>query len=422
MWAMDPPEQLLPEGVRKIPRELLDLRPDADLDRELVQPKLPVVGDKNVWFFWHQGYARMHPYTQRNVRAWYRRFSKLGWTVRVVDYHDGSPCHVANYLDVDDPATFPEAFRTRTITGPHALQHTSDLVRWPLLLKYGGVYADVGFMQIGDLDRLWSETVADPNSPWEVLSYSSGGESGPTELTNYFLGARPENPLFRRCHELLLALWAEDGGKSSTEGMHASGLLRGVPPMAAGSDLSFEEDGKRYGPAEVSRLLTDYIVQGQAMTLAMGLVDEADGWDGPRYVAEHVWAIEFMEGSQLINEYTAWSGPEAFRLLSLSLPPSGRAEDESAAQARAREIVEGCLRRSFGFKLAHGLILRVLGPTLGSLWRAHEGSDVVPGTYACWLRSAMIYWTPVALPPRDPKLAVLRAPLKVGRLLETDSC
>jgi len=24
----------------------------------------------------------MHPYTQRNVRAWHRRFSKQGWTIR----------------------------------------------------------------------------------------------------------------------------------------------------------------------------------------------------------------------------------------------------------------------------------------------------------------------------------------------------
>jgi len=54
----------------------------------------------------------------------------------------------------------------------------SGLVRWPLLLKYGGVYADVGMIQIGDLDRLWCETVGDPASPpsrFEVLSYNVSG-------------------------------------------------------------------------------------------------------------------------------------------------------------------------------------------------------------------------------------------------------
>lgn len=414
---MEPPDYPLPAGVHAIPEELLDLRADAEIDRDLLRYR-PVVSEKNIWFFWHQGFPLMHPYTQRNVRAWHRRFSRLGWTVRVVDYHEGSPHHVANYVDATDPGMFPRAFRERTLTGTHALQHTSDLVRWPLLLTHGGVYADVGFMQIGDLDRLWNETVGDAAGPWEVLSYSAGSEDGPAELTNYFLGARPGNPLFLRCHKLFQALWAEDGGKTSTEGMHASGLLKGVPLMGANSSMSFEEGGQTYGPAEVSRLLSDYIVQGQAMVMAMGLVDAADGWDGPRYVAEHVWAAEYMEGSQLVNVFTAWSGPEAFALLSLPVPRAGEAETPD--QARARAIVEGCLRRSFGFKLAHGLILRVLGPTLGSLWRAHDGADVVPGTYAHWLRSAMVYWTQDALPPRDPKLAVVRPPIKRGGLLQAD--
>jgi hypothetical protein len=100
--------------------------------------------------------------------------------------------------------------------------------------------------------------------------------------------------------------------------------------------------------------------------------------------------------SQLINEYTRWNGPRAFELMSLPLPKDG--EEESVDQKHAREIVEACLQKSFGFKLAHGLILRVLGETLGSLWRKHEGSDNVPGTYAHWLRYGMIYWTQDRLP------------------------
>jgi hypothetical protein len=44
------------------------------------------------------------------------------------------------------------------------------------------------------------------------------------------------------------------------------------------------------------------------------------------------------------------------RVRSLSLPKEGEIES-----AEAREIVEACLQKSFGFNLAHGLILRVLG-------------------------------------------------------------
>ncbi len=265
-------------------------------------------------------------------------------------------------------------------------------------------------MQIGDLDRLWRETVGDPASRFEVLSYNSGGVEG-RGLMNYFLMSGRQNPFFARCHRLLLTLWAADGGKVSTEGMHDSPLLKGTPLM--GGHFTIEEEGRTIEAEEASRMLTDYIIQGQVMTMVMGLVDDEDGWNGPKYVAEHVYGIEFMEGSQLINQITEWDGCKAFDLMSFSLPQKG--ETESTEQTLAREIVEACLQRSFGFKLAHGLILRVFGETLGSLWRRHEGSDDVEGTYARWLRWGTMYWCQDELPPTlDFKVM---EPFKRGPLL-----
>ena len=146
----------------------------------------------------------------------------------------------------------------------------------------------------------------------------------------------------------------------------------------------------------------------------MNLIDEAGDWNGPEYCAQHIYGIEFMVGSQLINQYTSWDGQKAFDLMSLLLPEPGQAE--SPGQQQAREIVEDCLRRSFGFKLAHGIILRVIGPTLGSLWRQNPGSDDVPGTYAHWLRYGMVYWEPdvVAAPLEYETIE----PVKRGPLLE----
>lgn len=403
-------EHLLPSGVHAIPSELLDLRSDANIDFDLLHPQ-PVDGVKNIWFFWHSGYANMHPYAQRTVRAWHRRFTKQGWTVRIIDRRPGSKSNIAEFLDVADPTLFPRAFTDETLTGPYALQHTSDLVRWPLLLRYGGVYADVGMMQIGDLDTLWNETIANPGSPYEVLSYMPSGQDH-YSLCNYFLAALPNNALFERCHRLLLAVWGADGGKTSTDGMHASSLLRGIPLMGGEFTIT-EEDGTFIGPAEVSRLLTDYIIQGQVATAVMGLVDTEDYWDGPAYCVAHFYAIEFMEGSQLINELTAWNGQEAFDLL--SLPMVKRGEQESDKQKKAREIVDACLSRSFGFKLGHGLILRVSKVTLGSLWRDNPGSDVVPGTYATWLRHGIAYWNHNDVPGRVALSLI--PPTKVGRLL-----
>ncbi|KJZ71826.1 hypothetical protein HIM_08797 [Hirsutella minnesotensis 3608] len=69
------------------------------------------------------------------------------------------------------------------------------------------------------------------------------------------------------------------------------------------------------------------------MSMVMGLICEEDNWDGPKYVAEHVYAIEFMVDAQLINEMTAWNRPRQFEFMSLALPKHGEAESEDQRQA-----------------------------------------------------------------------------------------
>jgi hypothetical protein len=122
----------------------------------------------------------------------------------------------------------------------------------------------------------------------------------------------------------------------------------------------------------------------------MGLIDEESGWNGPEHVTEQAHGIEYMEYSQLINQLTDSDGRRTFDQMSLQLPKDG--EEESAAQRLARTIVEACLQKSFVFKLAHDMIVELAGEELGSLWRANEGSDDMPGTYAHCLRHGMTYW------------------------------
>lgn len=384
-------DDLIPEGLYAIPHEELDLRSDADVDIEL-QSSRPVTSEKNIWLFWHSGFSTLHPYTKRNVRTWHRRFSKKGWTVRVVSCQPGDLLNIDNFVDTKEPYNFPVAFRNGTLGGMYAKQHASDLVRWPLLLKYGGVYTDVGMIPIGDLDRLWNKTIGDQSSDYEVLSYRSAQQNG-RNLYNYFLACRRNNPFFTRCHKLLIKLWE---GRTDTQGLHAHPLLQGVP-MQGGTFEIVQEGKPTIGKEEAGKMLTDYIIQGQVISMVMGLVDEEDGWNGPEYVEKHVYGIDFMNGSQLINELTGWNGRKQFELMSLPISENGK--KETVKQKEAREVVQKVLKRSWGFKLAHGMILAVHKETLGSLWRDNEGSDNVEGTFASFFRHATLYWSQEAMPP-----------------------
>ncbi|EMD85400.1 hypothetical protein COCC4DRAFT_66421 [Bipolaris maydis ATCC 48331] len=399
---------LIPKGCHAVPHERLDLRPDEDIDSEL-QSVRPIVSQKNVWFFWHAGFSALHPYTKRNIRTWHRRFSKKGWTIRVISCHPNDALNIANLLDIKDRNLFPDAFAEGTIGGKYAAQHTSDLVRWPLLLKYGGIYADVGMIQIGDIDRLWNETIGDPSSSYEVLSYRGPQQQG-RNLTNYFFACKAGNELFARCHRIFLKLWQ---GRTDTVGLHAHPLLEGVPLQ--GGSFEIREEGKpTISKEEAGKMLTDYIIQGQVVSMVMGLVDEVEGWNGPDYVKNHVYGIDFMSGSQLINELTDWNGRAQFELLSTNMPEKGTKEDEK--QRKAREIIQAVLQNSWGFKLAHGMILAVYKETLGSLWRDNEGSDVSEGTYAALFRHATLYWDQDALPCKVD--FPITPPWKRGTLLD----
>ena len=121
------------------------------------------------------GIQNLPPYLLRNVLAWYRRLSPLGWKVYVLDVVPGSPLNVSNFIDTTSADVVPDAFRSTALAGEYKAQHTSDLVRFPLLLKYGGVYMDVGILLYGDLDKLWTEHISNPESPIDFSGFTMGG-------------------------------------------------------------------------------------------------------------------------------------------------------------------------------------------------------------------------------------------------------
>ncbi|EON69073.1 hypothetical protein W97_08386 [Coniosporium apollinis CBS 100218] len=381
---------------------------DEPLPASLTSPTPPSPNSKSIFAFWHSGISKLPPYLQWNVLAWYRRYAPLGWTIYVLDTIPESPLNVSRFIDIDSPAVVPTAVTNGSLDGAYAAQHTSDLVRYPLLLRYGGIYLDVGILQFGDLDRLWDEVIANPSSPHDFAGFTMG-DPPDISIVNFALMARPNNPLVLRAHKILLKLWQD---KTNTTGMHAHPLVHHVPLLRVPREVMVQDEGK--GKMVIDdAAMTDYAIQIQAMGAAQRWLDIEDGWDGRRYVREKCWLLSMIDMAYVAEQRTGWDGQRLFRLMSLDMPPLGAEEDKD--QRLAREIVEESVARSWCLKLGHGFSAKLFGgDTLGMLWRKHEGSDCRIGTYASWMRWAGVNCRQDQLP--KPMEIPAYEPTAVGRL------
>lgn len=343
----------------------------------------PLPGSKSIFAFWHSGLENLPPYLFRNVSNWHRRFSPLGWRIYILNTLPGSALNVTNFIDTTSPSIVPEAFTKGTLDGTYSAQHTSDLIRYPLLLKYGGIYLDVGVLQYGDLDWLWTEHITNPESPYDFFGFTMGDRPDGISIVNFGFMCARDNPLVRRAHHILLKVWE---GKTNTTGASKHELVAHVPLMHVPQEVVVDDEGQ--GKMVINdEAMTDYAVQIQCMGAAQRWLDEEDGWDGPRYVREHCWLYSMMDGAFVIEQMTGWSGPRQFELLKQKIPLDG--EEESEDEALARKIVENVVAGSWCLKLGHGFSAKLFGAdTLGMLWRKNEGSDCENRTYAGWLRWA----------------------------------
>ncbi|KAF2265259.1 hypothetical protein CC78DRAFT_579672 [Lojkania enalia] len=376
----------------------------------LTSPKPPTANSKQIFAFWHLGLGSLPPYLLRNVIAWYRRYSPLGWTIYVFDNVPGSPLNVARYIDTSSPSVVPAAFTNGAITGKYTAQHTSDLIRYPLILKYGGIYLDVGILQFGDLDWLWTKRISNPDSPYDFAGFTMG-EDPDLSIVNFAFGSKPDNPLVHRAHNILLKVWE---GRTNTTGMHSHPLLSNTPLLRVPSEVEVddEEQGKIIINAEY---MTDYAIQIQCMGAAQRWLDEDDCWNGPEYVREKCWLLSMFDYAYVNEQMTGWNGQRQLDLFAQRMPKPG--EEETQDQALARQIVERVVTESWCIKLMHGFSAKLFGSdTLGMLWRKHHGSDCGEGTYAAWLRWAQVHC--IQETPIEPMKVPVYEPTMRGRLIQ----
>lgn len=373
-------------GAIAVPHEVLPPIASDDtstLPTALTNPPPPTRGSKSIFAFWHSGIKTMPPYLLRNVLSWYRRFSPLGWTVYVIDNAPDSPLNLANFIDVTDPTLVPAALIEGKIGGSYQAQVMSDFSRYPLLLKYGGIYLDAGVLQFGDINWLWESHIANPDSPYEYAGMTMGDPPEGVTIINFNMMTGPDNPMMLRAHKILMKLWE---GKTSTAGMSRSQLVSHVPLLHVSGEVAVSDEGK--GKMAIDdEAMTDYAIQIQCMGAAQRWRDDSDGWNGPEYVRKHCWLYSMVDMAYANEQVTNWVSKRQHELFATKLPVGDEKETED--QKLAREMVQACIGRSWCLKLAHGFSAKLFGaPTLGMLWRDNKGSDCADGTYGAWLRWA----------------------------------
>ncbi|KAI2609891.1 uncharacterized protein GGS25DRAFT_530892 [Hypoxylon fragiforme] len=368
----------VPPGLRLAAPEALDLRSDDEIAAWL-QKRHAITSDRNIWAFWHSGYSRMPPWTQRNIINWVR---KLGprWTVHLLDRVSGSETNVGNFVD---SSFFPDTFNSNTMDGPSVGQHSGDLVRLPLLWLYGGIWIDVGTFLFRHVEDICWKLIEDPESPYEMAGFAMEMRPGVEIMTNGFIATKRGNTAIRRWHEIFKSLW---NGVTNCHGFHQNPLLKHLPLLSppfsrlnmAGLNIPME-------------IFTDYLSQCMCFERLRRLVDPSDGFNGPEYYSNKLLLYSGLQETYYFQQATEWSGTKQFDLLTMKRTGEGVVRDE---KWHAAEIfVNDALANTSTMKLSHGPP-GALDCFLADMWDSEElqGKDCEEGTFGEYLRYGSVHF------------------------------
>ncbi|KAI0459175.1 capsular polysaccharide synthesis protein-domain-containing protein [Xylaria acuta] len=367
----------LPPGLRLIDPNKLDLRSDEEIAAWLQKPH-PITSDKNVWAFWHQGYAQMAPWVQRNVINWVRRLGPE-WTVHLLDKLPGSSTNVTRYVE---SSYFPDAFNNDTMDGPNVGPHSGDLVRLPLIWKYGGVWIDVGTFLFRNIDDICWKQIEDPSTPYEVAGFVIEMRPGVDCMLNGFVAAKRGNPFIKRWHDIYLALWE---GVTNAHGFHKHPLLQHLPLLCPPVD--------KLNCPNLNMMMeafSDYLAAFMCFERLRKLIDPSDGFNGPEYYSNRMLLFPALQETYYFQQQTNWSGTRQFELLTAKRTGEGVVKDEK--WQAAENFVTNALANTATMKLSHGPA-GALDSFLADLWdcKEHQEKDNVENTFAAYLRYGSVH-------------------------------
>ena len=365
-------------GLEVIEPSKLDLRTDEEIGLWL-QQRHSATSEKNVWAFWNKGYDHMPPWVQRNVINWVKRLGPQ-WTVHLLDLVPDSETNVYHYLD---KSLFPDAFNNKTMDGPHVGPHQGDIVRLPLLWKYGGVWMDVGTLLFRHIDDICWNAIEDTQSPHEMAGFTIELRSGVDSMLNGFIAAKKQNPFIKRWLDIYLALWA---GATKSEGFSKHPLLRHLPLLcpAVGN--------MNCPPLNVAmEAFSDYLAQTMCFERLRTLIDPEDGFNGPEYFANHMLLTAALQETFHFQQVTGWSGNKQFELLATKRSGSEAIRNEKWEEAET--FVHTALAETSTMKLSHGPP-GSLESFLADIWDSelHQQMDNLEGTFAAYLRYGSVHY------------------------------
>ncbi|KAI1437060.1 capsular polysaccharide synthesis protein-domain-containing protein [Xylaria sp. CBS 124048] len=367
----------VPSGLKVIDPSKLDLRSDEEIAAWLQEPH-PITSEKNVWAFWHTGYANMRPWVRRNIFNWVRRLGS-DWTVHLLDKVPGSKTNICNYVE---SSYFPDAFNDGTMDGPSVGPHSGDLIRLPLLWKYGGVWIDAGTFLFRNLDDICWKQIDDPATPYEMAGFVIEIRPGVDCMLNGFIAAKRGNPFIKRWHDIYVALWE---GVTNAQGFHKHPLLRHLPLLCPPLD--------KLNCPNLNMMMesfSDYLAAFMCFERLRKLIDPSDGFNGPEYYSNHMLLFPALQETYYFQQQTHWSGTRQFELLTARRTGEGVVKDETWQAAEA--FVTDALANTATMKLSHGA--GAFESFLADLWDSeeHEDKDHAEDTFAAYLRYGSVHF------------------------------
>jgi hypothetical protein len=359
-------------GLRAIDPSLLDLRSDSEIIAQL-QTFQPITSEKNVWAIWDKGFECMYPTHQQTVLNWVRRLGPT-WTVRLVDFTEGSPNNIYKFVNKE---WFPESFINKTMDGKHAPQHAADLARLPLVYEYGGVYMDVSNMLHTHLDTLFWDHLSAPDTPYEMAVWIITGQIRNKwgDFGNFLFAARKHCEFIKNWHNGYKELWK---GRTNVDGFHKHPLIQEIGLAEAMRDPEHEDQ---------IYWMTDYVSQMVLGDRTRNLVDVKTGWNGREFWEDKVFMVEGIQNGILGALKTNLCGQKQADLFATRLD-----EPDLAKRAEAEEFVIEMLEKSHMYKVYHNSM--VGNPALGDLIKKKENHDVTfrPGTFGELYRYGTVHW------------------------------